>query len=440
MINNELLKEKILNKAITGKLVKNDPLLEPVFAANFFKGPFEVPLNWRFAPLDECASFFVGRTPSTKEDEYWQNDIDFVSISDMVHREYIKSTKRKISKKALQKVFAGQVVLKNTLLMSFKLTIGRLSITSKKCVHNEAIISLYPKEFVDQKYLMNALDAIDLEVNIKSAIKGKTLNSKSLSMIPIALPPYKEQIKIALKLEKIFSLIKKKEENDKKLKELKKLLQEKILDEAIHAKLVANNKEEKGIKIRGLKDTNLFTIPKNWKWVYLEDIITYQNGYNYKSEKLKKDGKGYPVIKSTNIAKKKVIVDYKTDYVEKPTEKMLDSKIKKGDILMILSSQSANIEPLGVSALYTKDEIALLNQRVLKITVSESDVDKYYLLYCINSNWFHNILANKASGLAQANLKLNHVLKMKVPLPPYEEQIRIVNKIEKLMTLIDNLE
>ena len=105
---------------------------------------------------------------------------------------------------------------------------------------------------------------------------------------------------------------------------------------------------------------------------------------------------------------------------------------------MVLSSQSSNVSPLGVSAIYDLDTPALLNQRVLKLTCDKK-INNYYLLYCINSEEFHNILSSKSAGLAQANLKLDHVLDMRVPIPPLEEQIKIVNKIEEIFDLIKEI-
>ena len=105
-------------------------------------------------------------------------------------------------------------------------------------------------------------------------------------------------------------------------------------------------------------------------------------------------------------------------------------------MLMCLSSQSDNPEPLGKTAIYKNDCIALLNQRVLKMRpLIEQFTD--YLYYCINSFYFHYTVAHQGGGSAQANLKLEHVLGMPIPLPPLSEQHRIVAKIEELMPLVE---
>ena len=213
------------------------------------------------------------------------------------------------------------------------------------------------------------------------------------------------------------------------------LLTQKVIDNATLGKLVENDSFLNDLKFKKI-ECDLFDLPDNWFWTTMEEIIEYKNGFAYNTSMMSPKQKGIPVIKSANIGSKKVIIDSKTDFVENPTDKMLNSSINKDDILMVLSSQSANVEPLGVSAIYKNEEIALLNQRVLKIRCKDG-INPDYLLYVINSSWFHKKLSNKAAGLAQANLKLSHVLTMEVPLPAKEIQDKIVKKIEEIVDLID---
>lgn len=182
-----------------------------------------------------------------------------------------------------------------------------------------------------------------------------------------------------------------------------------------------------------------FEIPANWRWCQLGDIISYQNGYAFKSSDMSKVGNGYPVIKSQNLMTLKVVIKDGNDRIECPDEKMLSCKIRKNDLLMCLSSQSSNPEPLGKTAIYELDEPALLNQRVLKMTLMKLDM-LYYIFYVINSAYFHYNVSHKGDGSAQSNLKLEHVREMLIPIPPIEEQRRIVDKINEVMPKIDEYE
>ncbi|SFW18156.1 type I restriction enzyme, S subunit [Prevotellaceae bacterium HUN156] len=179
-----------------------------------------------------------------------------------------------------------------------------------------------------------------------------------------------------------------------------------------------------------------FEVPESWEWVRLGALISYQNGYAYNSSETNKEGKGIPVIKSGNLMTLEVVLKRNNDFVEHPNDKMLASKIVKGDMLMCLSSQSDNPEPLGKTAIYKFDTFALLNQRVLKFR-PYSDELTTFLFYTINSFYFWYNVSHQGGGSAQANLKLNHVLDMLVPFPPLAEQKRIVAKIEGLMPKVE---
>ncbi len=197
-------------------------------------------------------------------------------------------------------------------------------------------------------------------------------------------------------------------------------------------KLKKKDLEEKPIQ----EDEIPFDIPDSWEWVRLGAMITYQNGYSYNSSETNKEKKGLPVIKSGNLMTLEVVIKPNNDYVENPTSKMLASKIAKGDMLMCLSSQSDNPEPLGKTAVYNEEGFALLNQRVLKFR-PVNDIITSYLYYTINSFYFWYNVSHQGGGSAQANLKLNHVLDMLIPLPPLAEQKRIVAKIEELLPKVE---
>ena len=118
---------------------------------------------------------------------------------------HIRSTKEKISDSAASDVM-GSISPVGSLLMSFKLTVGRTSILDIKAYHNEAIISIYPfvdEEYALRDYLFYTLPVLANMGDSKDAIKGKTLNSKSLNSLLIPLPPLKEQIRIVNNIEEL---------------------------------------------------------------------------------------------------------------------------------------------------------------------------------------------------------------------------------------------
>lgn len=238
-IDNEFedkLKQSVLQYAMEGKLVKQDPSDEPASelikkienekaelikegkikkskklpAVTDDEKPFDIPDSWEWVRLGDIVQAQIGKTPQRHNSDYWtERDIPWVSISDLTNGN-LTETKEKISSKALKDIFHDRIVAKNTLLMSFKLTIGKVAILRINAVHNEAIVSIIP--FIDSEhslrdYLFVTLPRISQNGDFKDAIKGKTLNKSSLTKLLIPLPPLEEQKRIVTKIEKIMNSI-----------------------------------------------------------------------------------------------------------------------------------------------------------------------------------------------------------------------------------------
>ena len=128
----------------------------------------------------------------------------------MQDKKTITETKDKISEIALQEKFNGSLSPKGTLLMSFKLTVGRTSILGVDAVHNEAIISIFPyvcDSNIIRNYLMNTLGLLVNYVEQTDAIKGATLNSSKLKSLLIPVPPLAEQERIVKEIERFEPLL-----------------------------------------------------------------------------------------------------------------------------------------------------------------------------------------------------------------------------------------
>ncbi|WP_311561738.1 restriction endonuclease subunit S [Peptoniphilus duerdenii] len=193
----ELIKE--------GKIKKQKPLPE----ITEDEIPFDIPETWKWVRLGEIIDFKMGKTPPRAELQWWKPQVPWVSIADMQEDGIITSTKEGISNEALEEKFSNSISQKGTLLMSFKLTVGRVSILGIDAVHNEAIISIYPivdSEDIFKSFLFKILPFITKFGETKNAIKGKTLNSTSINNLILPLPPLAEQKRIVDRLEELLPL------------------------------------------------------------------------------------------------------------------------------------------------------------------------------------------------------------------------------------------
>lgn len=190
-----LIKEKVIKKEKELPKIEKDEI------------PFEIPESWEWVRLGEVVDFSVGKTPSRHNELYWENgEYNWVSIADMKNGEILYSTKEKVSKKASDEIFKNNISEIGDLLMSFKLSIGKLCILGIKAYHNEAIITLKVRNSILKNYLFKLLNSFDLLSESNKAIKGVTLNSTSLKNVKIAIPPLAEQQRIVERVEKLMSI------------------------------------------------------------------------------------------------------------------------------------------------------------------------------------------------------------------------------------------
>src|SRR3989344_6771909 len=143
----------------------------------------------------------IGGTPAREELKYWNGNNLWVKIRDMKNT-FIYDTEEKITNEGVRKSNV-KLLPKGTLLFSFKLTIGKVSIAEKELYTNEAIAGIIPKgNNVLTKYLYYLLPKLDYGAYTQSATKGKTLNSKIMASLEITLPSLEEQKRKVKQLKK----------------------------------------------------------------------------------------------------------------------------------------------------------------------------------------------------------------------------------------------
>ena len=197
----EIKKEKKQNNLLNNTKKTEDVLDE---------GLFDIPDTWRWVRLGDIVDFRMGKTPDKTDIKSYGNDYPWVKIGDIENDGTVTSTSVKISEYGFKNTFSEKISPKGTLIMSFKLTIGKVAILDIDALHNEAIISIFPfveKDNITRDYLFNVLPYISQSGDFKSAIKGKTLNANSLTNLLVPLPPIEEQKRIVDKLNQIMPLV-----------------------------------------------------------------------------------------------------------------------------------------------------------------------------------------------------------------------------------------
>lgn len=187
----------------TGK-IKNRPSLPKV---SDMDAPFSIPDTWHWTRFGSIVDFSAGRTPARNESAFWNTgDHCWVSIADMSDGQTLTETKETVSEESRQQVFKSEPEEPGTMIMSFKLTIGKIARLGVPAFHNEAIISIRPHLPALDPLLFKVLPDLARGGDTKGAIKGATLNRESLSNILIPLPPLAEQQRIVAKVDELMAL------------------------------------------------------------------------------------------------------------------------------------------------------------------------------------------------------------------------------------------
>lgn len=152
--------------------------------------------EWQIKIMENIAKISMGFTPSTNNDDMWEGDYKWLSIGDLKeNRKYISYTSKFITEKAIKN---KKILKKGTLIMSFKLTLGKVGILAEDMFTNEAICSFkWKNDNINTNYIYYYLDFINIKSFGSRAVMGITLNSESLNSIVVKLPSFPEQEKIA---------------------------------------------------------------------------------------------------------------------------------------------------------------------------------------------------------------------------------------------------
>ena len=469
------LKASILKYAMQGKLVEQKPEdgtgedlfckmqqvskpnknVTPIVEEEI---PFDIPSSWKWCKFGELVDCSMGKTPPRAEPVWWQNDIHWVSISDMKDYGHISYTKEMVSQKALEEKFGG-ISTKGTLLMSFKLTVGRTSILDIDAVHNEAIISIYP--YVDTEnyfrdYLFYILPIVTQWGDSKNAIKGKTLNSKSIANLMIPLAPLNELQRIVAKIEELLPYVDRYATAYEKLEQFNAKFPEdmrkSILQYAIQGKLVEQRLEEgsgeelyrqiQEEKKRLIKEGTIkkekplaeiaedeipFDIPENWKWVRLSTIGITQTGNTPSKSHPEYIGIDIPFITPGDILNGQIC--YSNQALS-----LLGKEVARvccaGSIMQVCIGGSIG------KATITYREVAF-NQQIN--VVSPIACLSEYLFAVMQSAYFTTSMKERAGGTATPIINRGLWDSLLIPLPPLAEQRRIVAKLEEILPLCERL-
>jgi type I restriction enzyme S subunit len=369
-------------------------------------------VSWIYKKLSEICELNIGKTPSRSDKSYWVNDGNggevWLSIADITKCKSLEifDSKEKITNKGaslFKKVKTG------TLMMSFKLSIGKLAIAGRDLYTNEAIVALpiKNKNEVDIKFLYYFLSFYDWDKESENdvKVKGKTLNKAKLKEILVPIPSLATQQMIVAKLDAIFAEI----------------------DKAVLA-TESNVKNANSLFKNFLN--NLFEQEQDSQ--VITTLGQYYDVRDGTHDSPKFHETGYPLITSKNLRSGEINFD-NVQYVSKDDYLAISKRsgVNKGDVLMAMIGTIGN--PVVVEA---DIEFAIKNVALLKTNNQQSP---HFLRYYLCSDYVIKKMEKDAKGTTQKFVGLGYLRSFPIKAPSLNIQLEIVKELDNYKAITDKV-
>ena len=491
-MNAQQLKNAILQEAIEGCLVPQDPNDEPasVLLARIRKEkeklvkegklkksalkeipfsederPFEIPDSWEWCKLGWIGDWGAGATPAKGNPDFYNNGtIPWLRTGEL-NNGYVYDSEIKITPKALEKCSLRMCEVGDVMIAMYGATIGKVAIAGIRLTTNQACCACTPY-CVYNKYLLYYLMASKKTfIEMGEGGAQPNISREKIVSFSFALPPLAEQHRIVAKIEELLPKVeeygKAQDALNKLNAELPERLKKSILQEAIEGRLVpqdpndepaavllAKIRKEKNqlvkegkLKKKDLIETPIsedeipFDIPETWEWCRLGSIGVFERGNGIKRDETL--GNGYPCVRYGEMYTKYRMAPTFDRTYSFTTSSVFDKcrKAHCGDLFMALTGE--NKQDIALAAQYVGKEEVAVGGDLCHFSIIEAY--PLYFVYLINSYYFSSKKELLATGDIIVHISTDKLGSIPIPLPPLNEQHRIVEKLEQLLKEIDIL-
>lgn len=363
--------------------------------------------------LKDAFELQMGKTPARSNLQYWDGSNKWISISDIGKaKKFISETKESISDLAVDEC-GIKIVPKGTVIMSFKLSIGKTAITAEDIYTNEAIMAFIDKKKyeIDTDYLYHYCKGTDWSAGSNKAVMGMTLNKATLSEKCIRIPSIARQKSISRELDKVDDLIQIKE---KQVEEIERLLKSRFTEMFGDAVINSMSWEEHRLD------------------EYIEFLTSGSRGWSQYFVDTEKE----LFITIKNVKNNHITLD-NIQYVKAPANKEAErTKVRAGDLLI---SITADLGRTGVVDEKIASLGAYINQHLSLVRLDDKKINPQYVSYFLETEGGKIQFESKNQKGVKAGLNFDAIRSLKILVPPIERQntyIEFVEQVEKAKAVI----
>lgn len=469
------LKNSILQLAMQGKLVPQDPNDEP--ASELLKRvkaekvrlikegkirkeksqpaiskdeiPFDIPESWAWVRLGSAFSTVMGQSPEGSSVTEIEEGIEFHQGKIFFTDEIIAPSPQRTSKPT-------KIAPSGSILLCVRAPVGKVNITNRNICIGRGLAAIVTNGGILKKFTYYMLQTLETVFNQKAnGSTFKAISSAIISNQVVPIPPISEQERIVEKIEELLPFIERYDESEKRLLELNKKfpdeLRKSILQQAVQGKLTEQDphdepaneliKRIKAEKARLIKEGTIkkqksptpireeekpFEIPDNWIWCRVSDIVLQNLGGGTPA----KNVPGYwggdiPWASVKDLPMDDIWLNTTQDAITRSGLNNSSSNLIPRDNIIICTRMG-----LGKVVVNTID--VAINQDLRALLVSQY-IHKMYLIH------FFKSARLVGKGQTVKGITIDVLENMLLPLPPLEEQRRIVAKIDEVLPLCDRL-
>ncbi len=478
----EQLRNSILQEAISGRLVPQNPndepasvLLERIVAeqnktlppkkkksVSLIAEPEDItPVSgWAYFYIKDLFDTTSGGTPIKGHPEYYDGDIPWVRSGEL-NSLYLYDSELRITEAGLKNSSAKYFPVDTVVIAMYGATIGKTSIFKRSMTTNQAICGIFPIDGILPEYIYYFLQNKKRDYcSIAFGSGQPNISQEKIKNTIFPLPPLAEQKRIVAKLEELLPIVEQYGKAQKELDELNAALparlRQSILQEAISGHLVPQDpndepasallqriREEKARRVKEGKlkkkdlvetpitdDEKPFEIPSSWIWVRYQDIADCALGKTKNPNQT--DGELCPYLCSINVYWDSVRLNVLKEMLFSDTDKQ-KYYVEKGNMLICEGGEA------GRTAIYEGNISPLYYQNALHRVRFYGDICARFYLYQMELYKKTGLLTEHIKGETIQHFVSAKLLNLAIPLPPLAEQQRIVAKIEELLADINKI-
>ena len=444
-MNAETLRSSIVQKAMEGKLLPQ--LSEEVDVDQIGDTPdeipFEIPNKWKWIQIKNLVTKASQKIPDKK--------FEYVDVSSIDSEHLVIANTKKIDAKeapsrARKILFPGMVIYSTVRPYLLKTCVIGKEFRNRELIGSTAFASMTCKDsLLFNKYFLYCLSSPFFVSHVKGIQKGvayPAVSEKDFFSSFVPIPPVGEQKRIVKKLEELLPLVEEYGRDQEQLEKINKdfpvQMEKSLLREAVSGKLVPQFYDEPVVQqIGDAPEETLFAIPEKWKWVRSTELITLVRGVTFpgSAKQVSKIDNSYVRCLTTGSVQEEYNsgsdVFIPSSYIKKGKQ-----KLKKGDVII---STANSRDLVGKSILWNGLDDTFGG--FLTVARGESKLilpDYLHLVFrFLFLSGFLKTLATQTTNIANLSNKTLETLFF--PLPPLEEQERIVEKLDKLMLEVQKL-